>query len=72
MPQLAGELSEKSTEWGRKTRKYVEKAGVDFLKIGRSTFDGNAPFWRQKPHTGEYRITRTQAGERKRRGKRPV
>lgn len=72
MPPLAGELSKQSTVWGKKTRKIAEKAGAEFLKIGRNTFDEDSPYWRQKPHTGEYRITRTQAGERKRRGKRPV
>jgi len=72
MPPLAGELSKKSTDWGKKTWKIAEKAGAEFLRIGRNTFDEAAPYWRKKPHTGEYRITRTQAGERRRRGKRPV
>ncbi len=72
MPPLAGELSKIGMEWGKGIRTIAEKAGTEFLKIGRNTFSDISPSWRKKPHTGEYRITRTQAGEKRRRGRRPV
>lgn len=72
LPQLARELSEKGLDWRKSVWGIAEKAGSEFLKIGRNTFADESPPWRQRPHTGEYRITKTQAGERKRRGRRPV
>lgn len=72
LPELAAELSEKGMDWRVPVRKVAEKAGVEFLNIGRNTFSPNSPAWRQRPHTGEHRITKTQAGEGRRRGKTPV
>ena len=67
MPPLARELSKQGTIWGKKLRGIAEKAGAEFLEIGRNTFEEDSPAWRKKPHTGEWRITKTQAGEEKRR-----
>lgn len=72
LPPLARELSKKSLDWRKPVRTIAERTGAEFLKIGRNTFASDSPAWRQRPHTGEYRITKTQAGERKRRGRRPV
>jgi len=72
MPPLAGELCGKGGKWRKGIRTIAEKTGAQFLKIGRNTFEEDAPPWRKRPGTGEHRITKTQAGERKRRGRTPV